>query len=119
MVLYFNIRFSFVQKCPLFYEKCYLTKLLFQKFLNISEMLKRAFPKFSESLKGVVTKYFPGASPPHLIFPSRFFQAGDAPFEVLLLFYIIDNFRKIKLLFDTYAVLCECDSQIKGSMTSM
>ena len=53
-------------------EKCCLTKLLLQNFLNSSEMLKRAFPTFSESLKGVVTKHFSGGfapRPPHFSTP--------------------------------------------------
>ena len=61
-MFYFTTRFLFVQKCPLL-RKMLLDKAAFPKFLNSSEMLKRAFLTFSESLKGVVTKMFLGASP--------------------------------------------------------
>ena len=71
----FTIRFVLCKNAHC-YEKCCLTKLLLQNFLNSSEMLQRAFPTFSESLKGGVTKDF---SEGFAFFPPQFFRAGDAP----------------------------------------
>ena len=68
------------------YEKCCLTKLLLQNFLNSSEMLKRAFPTFSESLKGVVTKNFSGGfapRPPH--FSTPVFSGWRRPWPMLII----------------------------------
>ena len=58
LTLYFTVSMFALAKMPTV-TKMMLEKAAFPTFRNRSKMLKRAFPTFSESLKGVVEKNFP------------------------------------------------------------